>query len=376
METYACYSQVSSIYRDIHIQVTVVTNGEKTYIASLGLATPPFRVDQRLAGEILADHSANMLSDRGLSVMRKLFEHPSIKSRSFAVDDTETIFNEDPDSRIGRFTSWSIDLASEAVMKALNGAGINADEVAGLIVNTCTGYICPGISTYLIEKLGLLKNTRVYDLLGSGCGGAITNLQLADALVKQAEGGAIVSVSVEICSATFQMADDLSLIVSNTLFGDGAAAAVLRQQQDGLEIVDTASYYVPEDREHIRYVHKNGQLHNQLSVGLHNRVKKAAAQVVNNLLSRHSLRIVDIQHWALHKGGDKIINSLRDEIGLSEEQLVATRSILSDYGNMSSPTVFFVLNKLIETGIKEGELCMMVAFGAGLSAHACLLRKI
>jgi predicted naringenin-chalcone synthase len=111
-------------------------------------------------------------------------------------------------------------------------------------------------------------------------------------------------------------------------------------------------------------------------VGLHNRVKKAAAQVVNNLLSRHSLRIVDIQHWALHTGGDKIINSLRDEIGLSEEQLVATRSILSDYGNMSSPTVFFVLNKLIETGIKEGELCMMVAFGAGLSAHACLLRKI
>jgi alkylresorcinol/alkylpyrone synthase len=376
METYACHSQVSSIYANIHIQVIIMINEKKTYVASLGLATPPFRVQQSLAGEILADHAASMLSERSLSVMRKLFAHPSINSRYFAVDNSDTIFNEDPDSRIGRFTKWSIDLSSEAIIRALAGAGIGVDEVKALIVNTCTGYICPGISTYLIEKLGLLKNTRVYDLLGSGCGGAITNLQLADALVKQAEGGAIVSVSVEICSATFQMADDLSLIVSNTLFGDGAAAAVLRQEQNGLEIVDTASYYVPEDREHIRYVHKNGQLHNQLSVGLHNRVKKAAAQVVNNLLSRHSLRIVDIQHWALHKGGDKIINSLRDEIGLSEEQLVATRSILSDYGNMSSPTVFFVLNKLIETGIKEGELCMMVAFGAGLSAHACLLRKI
>jgi predicted naringenin-chalcone synthase len=350
--------------------------GKKTYIASLGLATPPFRVDQSLAGEILADHAASMLNERSLSIMRKLFAHPSINSRYFAVDNSDTIFNEDPDSRIGRFTKWSIALSSEAVIRALAVAGIGVDEVKALIVNTCTGYICPGISTYLIEKLGLSKNTRVYDLLGSGCGGAITNLQLADALVQQADGGAIVSVSVEICSATFQMADDLSLIVSNTIFGDGAAVAVLRQQQDGLEIVDTASYYVPEDREHIRYVHKNGQLHNQLSVGLHNRVKKAAAQVVNNLLSRHSLRIADIQHWALHTGGDKIINSLRDEIGLSEEQLVATRSILSDYGNMSSPTVFFVLNKLIETGIKEGELCMMVAFGAGLSAHACLLRKI
>jgi len=376
METYACHSQVSPIYGDIHIQVTIVTDGKKTYIASLGLATPPFRIDQSVAGEILANHTANMLSARSLSIMQKLFAHPSINSRCFAVDDPEAIFNEDPDTRIGRFTKWSIALSSEAVIKALDGAGIGVDEVKGLIVNTCTGYICPGISTYLIEKLGLSKNTRAYDLLGSGCGGAITNMQLADALVKQADGGAIVSVSVEICSATFQMGDDLSLIVSNTIFGDGAAAAVLRQEKGGLAIIDTASYYDPEDREHIRYVHKNGQLHNQLSVSLHHHIRKAAAQVVNNLLSRHSLRITDIPHWALHTGGDKVINSIRDEIGLSEEQLAATRSILADYGNMSSPTVFFVLKKLIETGMKEGELCMMVAFGAGLSAHACLLRKV
>jgi predicted naringenin-chalcone synthase len=376
METYACHSQVSSIYRDIHIQVTLVTNGTKAYVASIGLATPPFRIDQSLAGEILEDHAASMLSERSLSIMRKLFAHPSINSRYFAVDDSETMFNEDPDSRIGRFTKWSIALASEAVMKALDGAGINVDEVTGLIVNTCTGYICPGISTYLIEKLGLSRNIRAYDLLGSGCGGAIPNMQLADALVKQADGGAIVSVSVEICSATFQMADDLSLIVSNTLFGDGAAAAVIRQQQGGLEIVDRASYFVPENREHIRYVHKNGQLHNQLSVTLHNHIRKAAAKVVNNLLSRHSLRMADIPHWALHTGGDKIINSIKDEIGLSEEQVAAARSILSDYGNMSSPTVLFVLDKLIETGMKKGDLCMMVAFGAGLSAHACLLRKV
>jgi predicted naringenin-chalcone synthase len=356
--------------------VTVVINGKKTYIASLGLATPPFRVDQCLAGQILADRSANMLSERSIFVMSKLFAHPSIRSRSFAVNDAATMFNEDPDSRIGRFTRWSIALASEAVMKALEGAGIKVDEVTGLIVNTCTGYICPGISTYLIEKLGFSRNIRAYDLLGSGCGAAIPNMQLADALVKQADRGSIVSVSVEICSATFQMADDLSLIVSNTLFGDGAAAAVLRRQQCGLEIVDTASYFVPEHREHIRYVHKNGQLHNQLSVTLHTHIRKAVAQVVNDLLLRHALQMTDIPHWALHTGGDKIINSVKDELGLSEEQVAAARSILSDYGNMSSPTVFFVLDKLIETGIKKGDLCMMVAFGAGLSAHACLLRKV
>jgi predicted naringenin-chalcone synthase len=99
------------------------------------------------------------------------------------------------------------------------------------------------------------------------------------------------------------------------------------------------------------------------------------AQVVDNLLSRHSLKRADIPHWALHTGGDKIINSIRDEIGLSEEQIAATRSILCEYGNMSSPSVLFVLNRLIKAGMKKGDLCMMVAFGAGMSAHACLLRK-
>lgn len=348
---------------------------QKTYIASVGLATPPFQVKQTLAGEILEAHSGHELSDRSLYVMRKLSEHPSISSRSFAVDDAETIFSEDPDSRIARFTRWSIALSAEAVIKALDAAGLGIEEVRGLIVNTCTGYICPGISTYLIEKLGLPGNTRAYDLLGSGCGGAIPNLQLADALVRQAGDGAIVSVSVEICSATFQMADDLSLIVSNTLFGDGAAAAVLQRESDGLEIIDSASLYIPEKREYIRYIHKNGQLHNQLSVSVHTHVGKAAAQVVDNLLSRHSLKRTDIPHWALHTGGDKIINSIRDEIGLSEEQIAATRSILCEYGNMSSPTVLFVLDRLIKAGMKKGDLCMMVAFGAGMSAHACLLRK-
>ncbi|HTZ18648.1 MAG TPA: type III polyketide synthase [Dissulfurispiraceae bacterium] len=354
----------------------VVNSGQSAYITSLGLATPPFRVEQRISGKILADRTAHMLSERSISVMRKLFAHPSISSRCFAVDDSETIFNEDPDSRIARFTRWSIDLASEAMIKALDGACVDIDAVTGLIVNTCTGYICPGISTYLIEKLGLPRNVRVYDLLGSGCGGAIPNIQLAEAFVRQADAGAVVSVSVEICSATFQMADDLSLIVSNTIFGDGAAAAVIQRKKIGLEIVDTASYFVPEDREHIRYIHKSGQLHNQLSVGLHKHVRKAAAQVVNSLLSRRSLKMADISHWALHTGGEKIINSIRDEIGLSEDQVAAARSILSDYGNMSSPTVYFVLNKLVETGMNKGDLCMMVAFGAGLSAHACLLKKV
>jgi predicted naringenin-chalcone synthase len=88
------------------------------------------------------------------------------------------------------------------------------------------------------------------------------------------------------------------------------------------------------------------------------------------------LQTADIKHWALHTGGEKIINAVQDEIGISGEQLRATRTILAEYGNMSSPTVWFVLEELQRNGIVSGERCVMVAYGAGLSAHACLLQKI
>jgi predicted naringenin-chalcone synthase len=215
----------------------------------------------------------------------------------------------------------------------------------------------------------------VYDLVGSGCGGAIPNLEISESLVRQKKEGVVLSVSVEICTATFQMEDDLSLLLSNALFGDGAAAAVLWTKPQGYELVASSRRYVPEQRESIRYVHKNGQLYNQLSTRLPDMVRKAAAQVVADVLAPRSLKAGDIRHWALHSGGEKIINAVRDEIGLSEEQVHATRSVLSEYGNMSSPTVWFVLQELERRGVAPGEWCIMVAFGAGLSAHAFLLRK-
>ena len=345
------------------------------YVGSIAVETPPFTVQQEEVGKILAHRYSDRLSSRSLTLMKGLFTHPAIRKRRFAVDDSEGFFSENPDDRIQRFTRWAVDLSAQAIQNALVKAGLSFDDMAGLVVNTCTGYICPGISTYLIEKLGLDRHIRVYDLVGSGCGGAIPNLEVAESLVRGASHKVIVSVSVEICTATFQMEDDLSLLVSNALFSDGAAAAVLWDRPQGLELIASSSYYVPEDRDAIRYIHKNGQLYNQLSTRLPHLVKKAVAQVVKDVLEPRALQVGDIKHWAIHTGGEKIINTVKAEIGLSEEQLRSTRAILAEYGNMSSPTVWFVLNDLLEKGIERGDFCVMVAFGAGLSAHAYLLRK-
>jgi predicted naringenin-chalcone synthase len=283
--------------------------------------------------------------------------------------------DEEPDARITRFMHWSVELSAQAIQKAMAKAGTNVSDVTGLVVNTCTGYICPGISTYLIEKLGLSRTIRTYDLVGSGCGGTIPNLQVAESLLGKNGDGVVVSASVEICSATLQVDNDISLIVSNALFGDGAAAAVLSNRPKGLELVASAGRYVPEQRDAIRYVHKNGQLHNQLSMDLPQLVNKAAASVVADVLKSRSLAVRDVKHWAVHTGGEKIINALRDEIGIPEERLQATRAVLAQYGNMSSPTVWFVLDELKQQGITPGEWCVMLAFGAGLSAHAFFFGK-
>ena len=344
------------------------------YIASFACVVPPFSADQAYSAELVKKHYASELSARSLGLIRATFAHPGIRKRHFSVDDPASIMNESPDQKIARFTSKSIELSAQAVIKALDQAGVSVRDVTGLVVNTCTGYICPGISTYLIERLGLSRSIRVYDLVGSGCGGAIPNLQVAESLL-MTNGGVVVSVAVEICSSVFQMGNDLSLILSNALFGDGAAAAVLMTGPAGFELAATAGRYVPEQRDSIRFVHKQGALHNQLSTKLPELVNKAAAEVVADLLSSQGLKTADIQHWALHTGGEKIINAVRDEIGVPEDKLRATRTILAEYGNMSSPTVWFVLEELERIGISAGEWCVMVAYGAGLSAHACLLRK-
>jgi len=347
----------------------------KPHIASIAVAVPPYRASQKEAEAFFTRHYAGRLSSRSLSLIHKVFSHPSIGQRFFAFEDPDCLVDEDPDERIARFSHWAVELSSRAVLEALEKVSLGIEEVSALVVNTCTGYICPGISTYLIESLGLSRRTRVYDLVGSGCGGAIPNLEVASSQIPADGKGVVLSVSVEICSATFQMGDDLSLIISNALFGDGASAAVLWNRPQGLELVATSSRYAPEHRDNIRYVHKNGQLYNRLSTVLPRLVKRTAADAVGDVLSPQGLSVADIRNWALHTGGDKVINEMQKELGLSHAQLEATRRVLTDYGNMSSPTVWFVLDSLLDAGIGEGEWCVMAAFGAGLSAHACLLKK-
>src|SRR6266702_460486 len=166
------------------------------YIASFACVVPPLGVDQAASAELVRNHYASKLSARSMGLVRATFSHPGIRKRHFAVDDPARIMDESPDQKIARFTEKSIELSCQAAVKALDQAGVSVRDVTALVVNTCTGYICPGISTYLIERLGLPSTNIMYEFVESSGDGAIMNLEMVIRLLKS-KGGVMVSEAVD-----------------------------------------------------------------------------------------------------------------------------------------------------------------------------------
>ncbi|MGD9200626.1 MAG: 3-oxoacyl-[acyl-carrier-protein] synthase III C-terminal domain-containing protein [Chitinispirillia bacterium] len=348
-------------------------------IITIGTSLPSFILKQDTADSLLTEHYGDILSKRGMDVMHQILSHPGITKRHVAVNNIEellSIKNENMDFRIQRFSSWAVKLSKEAIEKALVKANKPASDIKGLVVNTCTGYICPGISTYLIEALRLPSSVRVYDLVGSGCGGAIPNIEIGKAVLNDLgdDQGIVVCVSVEICSATFEMGNDMSLIVSNSIFGDGAAAVVLSNHGYGLKLETIDAFYNTEYRNDVRYVHKNGRLHNQLSPKLPEIISEKVPPLIIKSLKRKKLKPSNINFWAIHPGGDKILSNIQKVLELSGSKMKYAREVLSQYGNMSSPSVLFELEKIFSDSPEENDWCSITSFGAGLSAYTCLAR--
>jgi predicted naringenin-chalcone synthase len=346
-------------------------------IASVGVASPPCCLKQEKADSLFVRHYNTEVKPTGLRILRQMLSHPSIKQRYISVESPEhlrVLKDEDPDRRIDRFTHWAVELSAAAIRDALGQRNLSVDDVSTLIVNTCTGYLCPGISTYLIEKLGFSNHIKAYDLVGSGCAGAIPNIQLAEQGLQSNPDEIVVCVSVEVCSATYQMGNDLSLIVSNAIFGDGAAAVILWGRPEGIELISTMSYFDPQYRGAIRFVHRQGQLHNRISPKLPKIIEKIVPRLITNELQNHGLTVPDVKYWAIHSGGEKILQGIKTRLNLTESQMAVSRHILAEYGNMSSPTVLFELHRILEGKPDRGDWIFMIAFGAGLAAHAYLLR--
>jgi len=289
-----------------------------------------------------------------------------ISTRRFACADLEAVFQLDAGGLHRAFAAAAPVLAGRALSRALERAGLVAANIDALFICTCTGYLCPGLSSYVAERLGLRSNAFLQDLLGLGCGAALPMLEAARCYMAAHPEARVATIAVEVCSAAFYLDDDPGVLISLCLFGDGAAAAIWGGSDAGRQwrMEGFRTVHHPEHREKIRFVNAGGRLKNQL----HRSVPGLAAEAVAGLFEKrrgHPDRIL------AHTGGRDVIEQI--ESAIPGFPLRETRAVLRDYGNVSSPCVLLALEKVLaEEGL---ERLWLTAFGAGFAAHACELSR-
>jgi 3,5-dihydroxyphenylacetyl-CoA synthase len=347
------------------------------FIAGLGTAAPPQRYPQADGWEAVQRSSHfETLNSRSRAILKKILTgRNGISTRHLALNSLEEVFQIDVNVLHDRFVRNAPVLATQAARKALDNAGLGPQEIDGLVISTCTGYLCPGLTSYVAQQLEMRTDILPLDLVGQGCGAAIPNLRTAEALLASGRCRHVLSICVEVCSAAFYLDNDPGVLISACLFGDGAGAAVLSNTANPRRSVrwrTSGSLLNANERDQLRFEHHNGMLRNVLAANVPQLAADHVAKVFRQVLSREGIEPQNISGWILHPGGRDVLNAVRTSLNLSDKDVRLSAAILADYGNLSSPSVYFVLQAALAESAPGG-LWWMSAFGAGFSAHGALL---
>jgi alkylresorcinol/alkylpyrone synthase len=348
------------------------------YFLGLGTAAPATRYTQAQCFAALESSPQFAKLERRSRAMlqRLLLSDNGIATRALALGELSEAFDARPDVLHQRFVTHAPRLAHEAAVRALDDAGCSASDIDGVIVSTCTGYLCPGLTSHVIESLGLRHDVAALDLVGQGCGAALPNLRTAGALLASRQCDRVLSICVEVCSAAFYIDDDPGVLVSACLFGDGAGAAVVGREplarRASVRWKASTSSTDPARRDVLRFEQRDGMLRNILTREVPERAAESARRVLDDLLPRAGLRRDEIATWICHSGGRKVIEALQRELALDDDAVRWSAEVLRDYGNVSSACVYFVLEAALRGGARPGPWWMS-SFGAGFSCHGALL---
>ena len=348
------------------------------FFIGLGTATPPQRYLQHDSWAALNDWPQfPQLKPRSRAILKKvLCGDNGIDARHLALDPLAEVFDPTPDALQARFARHAPALATGAALRALKDADCRPEEMDAVLISTCTGYLCPGLTSYVSEQLGLRPDIFALDLVGQGCGAALPNFRAAEAILTAGRAKKILSICVEVCSAAFFLDDDPGVLISACLFGDGAGAAVLSNESlPGRRRVEwkfAASRLVTAERDTLRFSHKNGMLRNILLPQVPQVAGEVAGKLFSESLVAARVKRDQITGWILHAGGRDVILALREKLKLSESDVRHSAAVLREFGNISSPTVYFVLQAALHDSVPDG-LWWMSAFGAGFSCHGALL---
>lgn len=356
-------------------------------IISTGIAVPRYKAYQSDILDFMCRAYDHQTASRKLRI---LFHSSGIETRHSVVPDfanhtTNGLFfnNGKPDveKRMNLYRENAADLAIEAIENLFSkmDTDIHSMGITHLIAVTCTGMYAPGIETEIMEKLKLPCNIFRTAVNFQGCNAAFPAQRIADAFARSGKNVRVLVVSVELCTIHFQPKYDNDNLLSNTIFGDGAAAMLMvhddyaaRNGLRGLRIDDFYSAILNEGKElmawDVKSVNFEMVLNPRVPDFIGERINDFIAETVKNLRITPS----EVSKWAIHPGGRKILDNVKKQLGLQSEDMAVSYSILSKYGNMSSATIVFILNRIMEQDNKRGEKVLAVGFGPGISVDTIL----
>jgi predicted naringenin-chalcone synthase len=283
--------------------------------------------------------------------------------------------------RMRHYVAAAKPLALAATRRALDSAGLLPSAVTHLITVSCTGFHSPGVDCELIHGLGLPPGTQRTHVGYMGCHGALNGLRVARAFADAEPRACVLLCATELCSLHYHYGWDLQRLIANAIFADGAAAVVGTGQHPGGAAVESSSawcltasgsWVFPRSADAMTWTVGDHGFAMTLSKKVPGLIAGSLRPWLTGWLEQHGVALGQVASWAVHPGGPRIIEAVEEALGLPRENTAVSREVYSDYGNMSSPTVLFILERLGRLGALRP--CVALGFGPGLTVEAALFR--
>lgn len=315
--------------------------------------------------------------ERFIRKVKKIFEGALVDKRYSIMDPIEVFTNTSFESRNDIYVREMIDLGEKVLVKALAKANWKPTDLDFIITVSCTGIMIPSLDAYLINKVQLRQDIVRLPVTEMGCAAGISGIIYAKNFLQANPGKRAAVIAVESPTATFQLNDySMANIVSAAIFGDGAACVLLssQEEEEGTEIVDESMYHFYDKIHMMGFKLTNMGLQMVLDIEVPETIAFHFPNIIHPFLEKNNLSINDIDHLIFHPGGKKIVQTVEDLFGDLGKNIDDTKEVLRLYGNMSSATVLYVLERIMDNQPAKGEKGLMLSFGPGFSAQRILLQ--
>ena len=317
------------------------------------------------------------IPERRLEAMMTVVDNAQVRKRH-AIFPIEYTIEPRPLSQTNQeYSEHAVKLGRQAAEECLARAGLRAEEVDLLVTTSCTGFMIPSLDAHLIHQMGFRRNVRRMPFTELGCAAGAMAMSCAADLLRAHPGENALILAVELPTLTFQRKDvSQANLISAVLFGDGAAAALLSgTRRSGPRVVATETYTFPNSLDAMGFDLRDSGFHILLSKDVPQLIRGEIRVLVDGFLAKNGLARGQIKGWILHPGGARLLGNIEEELGLRRRDTQFSWDVLSEFGNLSSATILFILQEWMEKGpLAPGDYALAAAFGPGFSAEFLLLQ--